>query len=136
MKGIIETKTEKSWTNPEGQIKKFFDITIEGIEKKYGCWQYDLLAAKNIGDEIEFDEVEKNGRWSMKLAGGGFKGGGGGFSRAKSPEEVKNQAKSFAASYAKDIVVSLINQGRLEKSTDIDASLLHWFNFFKGILEA
>ena len=133
MKGVIETKEKKSWTNPEGQIKKFFEITVEGIDKKYGCWQYDLLSAKNIGDEIEFEESEKGGRWSMRLAGTAPKGGFQ--SRGKTPEELKQQSRSFAASYSKDIVVVCIGRDIIKTSQEIDATLLHFYNFFKGILE-
>ena len=133
MKGVIETKAEKSWTNPEGQIKKFFEITVEGIDKKYGCWQYDLLSAKNIGDEIEFEESEKGGRWSMRLVGTAPKGGFQ--SRGKTPEELKQQSRSFAASYSKDIVVVCIGRDIIKTSQEIDATLLHFYNLFKGILE-
>lgn len=133
MKGKIETKTEREWKNPEGQTKKFFDITIEGIDKKYGCWQYNELAAKNVGDEIEFEETEKNGRWSMKLAGAAK---GGGFqARGKSPEELKQQARSFSASYSKDLTVACIAAGIIKDSKGIDAAILHWNNLFRGILE-
>ncbi len=134
MKGKLAAKAEKEWKNPEGVVKKFYEVEIEGIPKKYGCWQYNELAAKNIGDEIEFDESEKGGRWSMKLAGAAPKGG---FQpRGKSPEELKQQVRSFAASYSKDIAVALINQGKLPTSKEIDATLLHYYNFFKGVLEA
>ena len=130
MKGKLAAKTPKSWANPGGIIKKFFEIEIEGIEKKYGCWQYDLLAAKNIGDEIEFTETEKNGRWSMTLAGGktGFQ------PRGKSPEELKQQLNSFAASYGKDITVAWIGQGKLTTTKEADALVLHYFNLFKGLM--
>lgn len=132
MKGVIETKAEKSWTNPEGQIKKFFEITVEGIDKKYGCWQYDVLAAKNIGDEIEFEESEKGGRWSMRLAGTAPKGGFQ--SRGKTPEELKQQLKSFSSAYAKDVTVAFINQGTIKDSKAADASILHYSNLFSGII--
>ncbi len=135
MKGKLAAKAPKEWTNPEGQIKKFFEVEIEGIAKKYGCWQYTELAAKNIGDEIEFEESEKGGRWSMKLAGTASKGGG--FApKGKSPEELKQQVRSFAASYSKDIAVALINQSKLPTSKEIDATLQHYYLYFKGILEA
>ncbi len=131
MKGKIAAKAEKEWKNPEGQIKKFFDVEIEGIPKKYGCWQYNELAAKNIGDEIEFEESEKGGRWSMKLAGGkvGFQ------SRGKSPEELKAQARAFANSYAKDIAVACIEKGIIMDSKGIDAAIIHYTNLFRGQLE-
>ena len=99
MKGILAAKTAKSWTNPEGTIKNFYEVEIEGIDRKYGCWQYDKMAPIQIGEEFEFTETEKNGRWSMTLGGAkpGFQ------PRGKSPEEQKQQILSFAASYSKDI---------------------------------
>lgn len=135
MKGIISAKTAKSWKSPEGQIKEFWEIEIEGQSKKYGCWQYVALSAKNIGDEIEFEEKEKGGRWSMTLAGTAPKGGG--FqSRGRSPEELKLQAKSFAAAYGKDVTVAFINQGKIVDSKAADASIQHYFILFRGLLEA
>ena len=134
MKGKIAAKTPKEWTNPEGAVKKFFEIEIEGVAKKYGCWQYNELAPKNIGDEIEFEESEKGGRWSMKLAGSAPKGGG--FqSRGKSPEELKQQIRSFANSYAKDIAVACIEKGIVMDSKGIDAAIIHYTNLFRGQLE-
>ena len=134
MKGKLATKAAKEWKSPEGQIKKFFEVEIEGVPKKYGCWQFEKLAAMNIGDEIEFEEKEKGGRWSMTLAGA--KQGSGFQSRGKSPEELKQQIRSFAASYSKDIAVALINQSKLPTSKEIDATLQHYYLYFKGILEA
>ncbi len=134
MKGKIAAKAEKSWTNPEGAVKKFYEVEIEGIQKKYGCWQYNELAAKNIGDDIEFEESEKNGRWSMKLSGSAPKGGFQ--SRGKSEAELKQQLRSFAASYSKDLTVACITAGIVKDSKSIDASILHWNNLFRGILEA
>ena len=132
MKGKILTKDEKSWTNPENVVKKFFEVEVEGIAKKYSCWQYDKLAAIKIGDEIEFTETEKNGRWSMTLAGTAAKGT---FQpRGKSPEELKLQAKSFSASYSKDITVACLEAGLIKDSKQVDASILHYFNLFSGMM--
>lgn len=133
LKAKIETKIPKEWTSPEGQIKKFYEVTVEGIPKKYGCWQFEKLAAINIGDEIEFTETEKAGRWSMTLAGTAPKGGG--FqSRGKSPEELKQQLKSFSSAYAKDVTVAFINQGTIKDSKAADASILHYSNLFSGLI--
>lgn len=87
MKAKLKSKTEKSWTNPEGQVKKFFEVEVEGQDKKYGCWQFEKIAAINIGTEFEFTEVEKNGRWSMTV--GEPKTGGGGFSRVEKRSRVE-----------------------------------------------
>lgn len=140
MKAKIETKIPKEWTSPEGTIKKFYEVTVEGVSKKYGCWQFEKLAAMNIGDEIEFTETEKAGRWSMTLAGTAPKGGF--HSRGKSPEELALERekmllskRSFAASYAKDIAVAMIPHFEKADSKVIDATILHYSNFFKGLLE-
>ncbi len=133
MKGKLAAKAEKEWKNPEGVVKKFYEVEIEGIAKKYGCWQYNELTAKNIGDEIEFEESEKGGRWSMKLAGTAPKGGG--FqARGKSEAEIKQQLKSFSAAYAKDVCVAFINQGKVASSKEADALILHYFNLFSGAI--
>jgi hypothetical protein len=124
MKGKIESITPKSWSNPEGQVKKFAEITIEGIQKQYSCWDAEILT-KNVGDEIEFTEVEKNGRWSLRLAKA-FSGGG--YKR----DPVKNE--SFAASYSKDIAVALIAAGIIKTSKEVDATLEHYHIWFMGKL--
>jgi hypothetical protein len=123
MKGKIETITPKSWSNPEGQVKKFAEITIEGIQKQYSCWDAEI-ATKKVGDEIEFTEVEKNGRWSLRLvkAGGGYK---------KDPAK----SESFACAYSKDIAVALIAVGIVKTSKEVDATVEHYFRFFMDKLE-
>ena len=120
MKGKIETITPKSWTNPEGQTKNFWEVTIEGVQKQYSCWDA-MFAMYKIGDEIEYIESEKNGRWLLKMnkpsTGGGFK---------KDP--VKSE--SFAASYSKDIAVALIAAGVIKTSKEVDATIHHYFTLF------
>jgi hypothetical protein len=113
-KGTIAFMQEKVWTNPEGQAKKFYEVQIQGVDKKYGCWDHAIISAHKPGDEIEFTEIEKNGRWTMKLAGGksgGFGGGG------------RGSNESFALSYAKDIVVALVNTNKIEGTVQIEAAL-------------
>ncbi len=137
MKGKISHIEKSQITMKDGTAKEKFTITFEDDPKKYEAWS----CAHKVGDYVEGEvsEREWNNKtfYSIKFAGGGFKGGGGGFqSRGKSPEELKQQVRGFAASYAKDIVVSLINHGRFETSKEIDSTLLHHYNLFKGLMEA
>jgi hypothetical protein len=136
MKGIISNIDKSKITMKDGTEKDKFTISFEGDSKKYESWS----CSHKVGDEVDGDvsEREWNGKtfYSIKFSGGGFKGGGGFQSRGKSPEELKQQLRSFAAAYAKDVTVSLINQARIKEAKEIDATLLHFFNFFKGVLEA
>lgn len=142
MKGIISNIEKSAVKMKDGTMKEKFTIQFEGDEKSYEAWS----CAFKVGDEAEGEvsEREWNGKifHSIKFAGG-FKGGGGFQARGKSPEEIalereklKQQVRSFSASYSKDITVSLINQGKLPTSKEIDATLQHYYLFFKGILEA
>ena len=63
------------------------------------------------GDIIEFDwENSQDGKikFMNRPGEGGFKGGGGG-KGGKSPEEILQQRKSFAVSYGKDLMVTVLN---------------------------
>ena len=133
MKGKISAIETSQVTMKDGTAKEKFTIAFEDDPKTYESWS----CSHKVGDEVEGEVSAKEWNnktfYSIKFAGGAK--GGGGFSRAKSPDEVKAQARSFAASYGKDITVSLINQGRITESKEIDATLLHFYNLFKGILE-
>jgi hypothetical protein len=131
MKAKIESMTPKEWKNPEGQIKKFYDVTFEGNDKKYGCWQFDLLSKQKVGDEIDITEVEKNGRFSFTLSGAAKPG----FApRGKSPEELSLQKNSFAASYSKDLVVAFINKGVLTDAQSCKDNLEYFVPIFNKLL--
>ena len=126
MKGVIKAIAEKTWKD-----KVFWEFQLEDDERVFSCWQ-DSFAGKKIGSDIEFEAVEKDGRWRAKIAGSG-----GGFQpRGKSPEEMKQQVRSFSASYSKDIVVACINRDIIKTSKEIDATLLHYYEFFIKVLEA
>jgi hypothetical protein len=134
MKGTISNIEKTPVKMKDGTMKDKFTISFEGDSKQYESWS----CHHAVGDEVEGEvsEREWSGKifYSIKFAGG-FKGGG--FqSRGKSPDELKQQVRSFAASYSKDICVALINQGKLPTSKEIDATLLHYYDYFKGILEA
>ena len=112
-KGKIVFITPKSWTNPEGQIKNFFDFGIDGDATTYTCWQTDF-ASKKVGDEIEFNAEQKGNNWRATLAGTAPKTSGGGY-RPMSPEQIaleklklRQMIVTMSASYAKDIVVALL----------------------------
>jgi hypothetical protein len=134
MKGKIAQIARRQVTMKDGSVKTVTEFTLEGDTGKYSCWAG--MDGKNQGDEVDIEPQgppNDYGVTKVRLAGskpGGFQ------SRGKSPEELKLQAHSFCASYAKDLTVACIDKGILGASKDIDAALLHWNNLFKGILEA
>jgi hypothetical protein len=124
-KGKIESITPKEWKNPEGVVKKFVELVIEGVQKQYSCWDASILLSK-VGDEIEYTEVEKNGRWSLKLSKPAYTG------KPRDPQ----RNESFAASYSKDIAVAALTCGAIKGSKEIDATLEHYYLWFLNKLEA
>jgi hypothetical protein len=134
MKGKIAQIARRQVTMKDGTTKTVTEFTLEGDTGKYSCWAG--MDGKNQGDEVEIEPQgppNDYGVTKVRLAGskpGGFQ------PRGKSPEEVKLQAHSFALSYAKDITVACINMGILKTSQEIDGTVTHYNNLFKGILEA
>jgi hypothetical protein len=95
----------------------FYHVKIEGNDKDYACWQKGIATSK-VGDTIEFTDELKNGRWRLNIAAapGALRSY---TAKTKSPEEINNQLKSFALSYAKDIVASQVRAGRTTFEPDI-----------------
>ena len=135
MKGVIENIEKSSVKMKDGTMKDKFTIRFEGDPKAYEAWS----CSHKVGDEAEGEVSEREWNdktfYSIKFPGSQKAGGGGFQSRGKSPEEMKQQSRSFAASYSKDIVVACIGRDIIKTSQEIDATLLHFYNFFKGILE-
>uniref|UniRef100_A0A6M3JIZ1 Uncharacterized protein n=1 Tax=viral metagenome TaxID=1070528 RepID=A0A6M3JIZ1_9ZZZZ len=135
MKGKISQIDKIPITMKDGTIKDKFSIHFEDDPKAYESWSCSF----KVGDEAEGEVSEREWNdktfYSIKFAGSQKTGGGGFQSRGKSPDELKQQVRSFAASYSKDVTVAFINQGTIKDSKAADASVLHYFNLFKGILE-
>ena len=136
MKGVIENIEKSAVKMKDGTMKDKFTILFEGDPKVYDAWS----CSYKVGDEAEGEVSEREWNdktfYSIKFPGSQKAGGGGGFqARGKSPEELKQQVRSFAASYSKDIAVACINRDIIKTSKEIDATLLHFYNLFKGILE-
>lgn len=127
MKGKISNINPKSWTNPEGVAKSFWEFTIEGQDTTYSCWQ-PAFSSKKVGEELDFTvSADKKGnmtRASLSSVGGGQ---GGRF-------EPKNN-KSFAASYAKDMTVAFIGKDIIKTSKDADATINHYYELFLKLME-
>ena len=120
---IIQTVTPKTWTNPEGKEVAYAELAIDG--KTYSCWQKITLKA---GDVIEGAVTEKGQHRQIRVTSIGgtaveSKGGGKGGGRPGDP-------KSFAASYAKDVLVACINNGIVHTSKEFDGTLEHYFAWF------
>lgn len=136
MKGQIVSIVEKTWTNPEGQNKVYHEFTVLDNPVIFSCWQ---PMDQKAGDIIDFEPqgeiktFKDKSFQKARLAGSTTTGKGGGF-RGKSPEELKQQRHSFSASYAKDIVVAMINQGILTTPALIDTTLLHYDKKFQEIM--
>lgn len=118
MKGIIGTISGTTWGN-----KNLWNIKIQGSEKQYTVWEDDKAVItdeagdlKRAGDEVEFDEIKtkQENKFLMKpLKSGGKKFFGGKATassyRIKSPEEIIMNGRTMLASFAKDIVITILN---------------------------
>ena len=120
MEGTIKSIREDKW-----QDIKYFKIYIEENDKEYACWKGG--EAIKVGQTVGFTEEEKNGRWKMILPGSKMGVGGG---NRRSPEELRNQIKSFSMSYAKDIVCNRMST--YKDDTEVAAML---FKYANSILE-
>lgn len=100
-KGVVEVVLSK--TKQDG-VTPYWVVVVDS--KEY----YDSKGVfkDKKGQEIEFEWADSNdGKITfINAPGSGARGGGGG--RAKSPEELKQQAKSFALSYSKDQIGTLV----------------------------
>jgi hypothetical protein len=111
-KGKIKFIVPKSWTNPEGKTKNFWEFGIEDDPITYSNWQ-DQFSLKKVGDEVEFEAEQKGQNWKAVLAGTAKPMASGGGYRPMSPEQqaieklkLRCQLATMSASYAKDIVVA------------------------------
>ena len=114
-KGKIKFIIPKSWTNPEGKKKDFYEFGIEGDPITYSCW-HEAFSIKDVGDEVEFEAEQKGQNWRAVLAGTAKPLGSGGGYRPMSPEQqvieklkLRQMICTMSASYAKDIVVANMN---------------------------
>jgi hypothetical protein len=115
MKGTIKTIERKSWTNPQGNVVPFAEVHVEEDGRLFTFWGAGI-EQKMIGDEIEFDITEKQpGKFTGKLVGASKPPGSP--MRGKSPEELKQMARTMSMSYAKDLCVALINKEVLSLNT-------------------
>lgn len=99
-KGVVEVVLNKF---KQDGVTPYYVIVVDS--KEY----YDSKGVfkDKKGQEIEFEWADSNdGKITFINLPGSARSGGGG--RAKSPEELKQQAKSFALSYAKDQMVAII----------------------------
>jgi hypothetical protein len=127
----IDGLMPKEWSG-----KKFVEASIDG--KVHSIWQG--FEGLKVGDEVTGESVDKGAGKTpqYKLAtingvavaqpsggGGGYRGGGGG---GGTPAE---KARAFATSYAKDVVVALINRG--DDSVKDLTLIKGTFEYFYGI---
>ena len=101
-KAVVETVLEKKKKNGD----PYWGIIIDG--KEYYDSKGNFKDKKGQEVEFEYSASDDGNITFINPVGGGFKGGSGG-SRAKSPEEILQQKKSFALSYAKDLTVGVIS---------------------------
>jgi hypothetical protein len=69
MKGKIERLVPQNW-----QGRKFYQVTVD--DRAYDCWSRGM-EDKKVGDEIEFDVIEENGRLTMRFISSRGAGGVG-----------------------------------------------------------
>jgi hypothetical protein len=130
MKGIIESIIESSYKPPDGSTPRpYHKIVIVGIPKEYACWSGGGVL--KVGQEIDYQEEEKNGRWKLTLAGTAKTGG----YKAKPESEIQNQLKSFSLAYAKDLTCAMITKGIPTGSQDVVSFTLNTADTFYGWLK-
>jgi hypothetical protein len=100
-KAVVEVVLEKKKKNGD----PYWGIIIDG--KEYYDSKGNFKDKKGQEVEFEYSTSDDGNITFINPVGGGFKGGSGG-SRAKSPEEIALQKKSFAYSYAKDLTCAII----------------------------
>lgn len=102
-KAIVEVVLEKK---KKDGVTPYWVIVIDG--KEYYDSKGNFKDKKGQEVEFEFSDSDDGKITFINPVGGGFapRSGGG---RAKSPEEIALQKKSFAYAYAKDQVDSLIS---------------------------
>lgn len=117
----ITKKTDKDGnevkTKHGNPITSLTILRENGGEREYTCFEKEILE-KKVGEEITYNEKEGqpyNGeiQWYLNLPKESKPFAVGGY-RGKSPEELKAQTNAMVLSYAKDIVVALINNGKCE----------------------
>ena len=118
-KGKIKFIVPKSWTNPEGKTKNFWEFGIEDDPITYSNWQ-DQFSLKKVGDDVEFEAEQKGQNWKATLSGTAPKASGGGY-RPISPEQqaieklkLRQMIVTMSASYAKDLVVAVLAKDSLQ----------------------
>ncbi len=126
-KGIIKSLNRKSGTNPEGKSIPFVEVMLEDDARLISVWGTELKD-KMIGDELELEITEKDGKFKGKLAGASKPLGSP--MRGKSPEELKQMARTMSMSYSKDLCVALIakevlSMQNLDKELIRLANILH-----------
>lgn len=112
----VENIIPKNW-----QGREFAELTLDG--KVYSCWSNAWKSLK-IGDDIQGEIVDKGPGKTPHIKIGAA--GGGGAPKSSGGGNVK----AFAASYAKDVAVALIQAGIIKTSTEIDATLHHYYSLF------
>lgn len=121
MKGkVIKVQdTEKTWTSPQGNVLSIYNIEIEADNKVY---QGGTMSGKfKEGEEAEFTaEPDKysEGRYKIKFVDSNRPQGGATNYPKKSAYKPDNKNAAFATSYAKDVVVALINAKQLAIDND------------------
>lgn len=132
---VISATYKKSF---ESKGTTFFTHTIEFDNGDKGDYisksfeQTKFVQGQTIDYTIE--KQESNGYTNYRIkpveqafTGGGFKGGA---------RDFKPNNKGFALSYAKDITVALIAQGKVSSSTEAIAMTKAFYNEFYQILES
>ena len=119
-KGKIKFIVPKSWTNPEGKTKNFWEFGIEDDPITYSNWQ-DQFSLKKVGDDVEFEAEQKGQNWKATLAGTAKPSGNSGGFRPMSPEQqaieklkLRQMIVTMSASYAKDLVVAVLAKDSLQ----------------------
>ena len=94
-------------------------------------WSDTVISAAKQAGVLKADVVQsKSGKWMCyppNSGGGGKKFGGGGGGRAPVPEDQKFPA--FAVSYAKDVVIAMIEKGLITDSADVSKT---WGQMARG----
>ena len=120
-----KAKTGKTYLNVQ--------MEVEGATVQYLCTDEAAIekVMKSVNETMEFYTFKsKDGTATFMALPKGTKQP----SPTPTPTAPDNRNNSFALSYAKDIVCHCIDKGIITKSTEIDATLKHYFTLCQELL--
>lgn len=133
MKGTVVSYFEKK--SKVGKPYLNVQMMVEGNQVQYICTDDTLIrkVMQSVNEEVEFYTFKSKDGTATFMALPKAADAPKTAPKAYQPVE-GDRNKSFAASYAKDIVCHCIDKEIIKTSQEIDATLIHYFNLCMGLL--